>query len=98
MRSAISYIKTVDGNENIQALKEKLFRAAPDLEHAIITDAQTIEAQAATIERLADALKALVDYIRDAADDHDCINWYAVNTDEGAAARALLAEIRGKDA
>jgi len=55
-------------------------------------------AQAQTIERLSDALKALVDYIRDAADDHDCINWYAVNTDEGAAARALLAEIRGKDA
>jgi len=58
----------------------------------------TIEAQAKTIERLADALEILVDYIRDAAEDHDCINWYAVNKDEGEAARALLAEIRGKDA
>jgi len=57
--------------------------------------ADLITTQAATIERLADALEALAGYVRDAADDHDCINWYAVNADEGEAARALLAEIRG---
>jgi len=92
--NTLSYIKTVDGNKNIQDLKEKLFRAAPDLEHAIITDAATITAQAKTIKRLADALEALESYISLAADDVD-IRWDNVNADEGKAARALLAEIRG---
>lgn len=48
--------------------------------------------------RLTAALESLESYIRAAADDHDCINWYAVNRDEGEAARALLAEIRGNHA
>ncbi len=57
----------------------------------------TITSNAQTIERLADALESLEGYIRAAADDHDCINWYAVNKDEGESARALLAEVRGEN-
>jgi len=58
-------------------------------------DKAFITAQAQTIERLADALESLESYISCAANGDD-IRWYAVNADEGKAARALLAEIRGK--
>ena len=54
----------------------------------------TVYAQAQTIERLADALESLEIYIRHAASGVD-IRWHNVNADEGADARALLAEIRG---
>jgi len=105
--NTLSYIKTVDGNKNIQDLKEKLFRAAPDLEHAIITDAATIAAQAQTIERLADALEFALAYA-DVTDEGQA-NWQKYTAkrwpngldveqlrDALTAARALLAEVLGK--
>ena len=54
----------------------------------------TITAQAATIERLADALEMMEFYIKIAASGA-YVDWPAVNADEGKAARALLAEVRG---
>ena len=105
--NTLSYIKTVDGNKNIQDLKEKLFRAAPDLEHAIITDAATIAAQAQTIERLADALEFALAYTDTTNQAQP--NWQKYTAkhwpngldveqlrDALTAARALLAEIRGR--
>ncbi len=79
---AISYIKTQDGNKNIQDLKDKLFKAAPDFEHAIITDA-------ATIDRLTAALENLVT----ACSEHPAVY---DGTAELKAARALLAEVKGQ--
>jgi len=60
----------------------------------VLRQKETIEAQQTTIERLADALESLEIYIRAAASGADFM-WDAINADEGASARALLAEIRG---
>ena len=62
-----------------------------------LQSAKGAPAQAAIIKRLADALEALEMYISLAASGAD-VHWHIVNADEGKAARALLAEIRGKDA
>ncbi len=87
--NAISYIKTQDGNKNIQVLKDKLFKAAPDFEHAIITSSATIDRLTATIDRLTAALENLAT----ACSEHPA---FYDGTAELKAAIALLAEVKGQ--
>ncbi len=80
--NAISYIKTQDGNKNIQDLKDKLFKAAPDFEHAIITSSATIDRLTAALENLATACS-----------EHPA---FYDGTAELKAAIALLAKVKGQ--
>jgi len=58
--NAMQYITTIDGNKNIQQLKEKLFIAAPDFEHAIKKDANELAALRAENAKLREALEVMV--------------------------------------
>lgn len=96
--NAISYIKTQDGNKNIQDLKDKLFKAAPDFEHAIITDAATIATleadKAKLIEALVKAESALTYANWDGEFDDTHTSQDVINARDEA--RRVLVEVKGQ--
>ncbi len=44
-------------------------------------------------DAVADAARRLLDWVAQASEHADCINWHAVNADEGAKLRAALDEL-----
>ena len=86
--SAESYLKTVDGNEEIQAAKKKLFYLAPDFVHAIEKDAARIAALEADKKRLVEALRGLC-WVVDNGDFDDL----SIGSMRANEARDLLSEV-----